>query len=284
VGGPVTYGWRPFASTVLVGDVTAGASNSDPGLSLAKATEEQFVADDVDDGTPEGAAKADAHVKEQVDTGVYNQSSVDRGNNTVAKEKDNKAAKPSASVEKMKTGYEEDIRKNGASMSTKLTENTSIGDFINKQPTLPNNKLGASPPQMGLTPEEIACNLSSLCKNVWEPIKARYPNAVMTNGLRTGSNIGAGAHGTGQAMDIQFNRSGGGSIPPDDYFAIAQWIRDNVEYDQLLLEYHTARGPLVAWIHTSIYAGTGIKAKENNRLLTFMNHKVYSPGLANLAN
>jgi hypothetical protein len=284
VGGPVTYGWRPFASTVLVGDVTAGASNSDPGLSLAKATEEQFVADDVDDGTPEGAAKADAHVKEQVDTGVYNQSSVDRGNNTVAKEKDNKAAKPSASVEKMKTGYEEDIRKNGASMSTKLTENTSIGDFINKQPTLPNNKLGAIPPQMGLTPEEIACNLSSLCKNVWEPIKARYPNAVMTNGLRTGSNIGAGAHGTGQAMDIQFNRSGGGSIPPDDYFAIAQWIRDNVEYDQLLLEYHTARGPLVAWIHTSIYAGTGIKAKENNRLLTFMNHKVYSPGLANLAN
>ncbi|NBW57895.1 hypothetical protein EBR43_09000 [bacterium] len=284
MGGPVTYGILPFASTVLVGDVTTGGSNSDSGLSLAKATEEQFVADDVDDGSPEGAAKADAHVKEQVDSGAYNQSSVNRGNNTVAKQADNKSPKSSPNVEKMKTGYEDSIQKNGAGLSTKLTDNTSIGDFINKQPAIPNNKLNAIPPQMGLTPEQIACNLSSLCKNVWEPIKARYPNAVMTNALRTGSNIGAGPHGTGQAMDIQFNRSGGGSIPPDDYFAIAQWVRDNIDYDQLLLEYNTGRGPLVAWIHASIYAGTGIKAKENSRLMTFMNHKAYGVGLYDLAN
>ena len=50
MGGPVTYGRLPFASTVLVGDVSAGASNFDPGLSLAIVEAQQFVADDNDDG------------------------------------------------------------------------------------------------------------------------------------------------------------------------------------------------------------------------------------------
>jgi hypothetical protein len=279
VGGPVTYGRLPFASTVLVGDVSAGASNNDPGLSLATVEAQQFVADDVDDGTPEGASKADAYIKEQVAAGVFNQSAIDKGNSTIAKETDNTAPKESGP---MAVDCEEIHRR--FTLSTKLTSNTTLGDFINKLPILPNNKLSAVPPQMGLKPDEIVCNLASLCTNVWEPIKARYPNAVMTNNLRTGSNIGAGPHGTGQATDLQFNRSGGGSISPSDYFAIAQWIRNNVKFDQLLLEYHTARGPLVAWIHVSIYAGTGKKVNPASRVMTFMNHRVYGSGLSNLAN
>jgi len=279
MGGPVTYGKPPFASTVLVGDVSAGASNNDPGLSLATVEAQQFVADDVDDGTPEGAAKADAYVKEQVAAGVFNQTAINKGNSTLAKETDNTAPKESGP---MAVDCEE--IHNGFTMATKLTPNITLKDFINKLPILPNNKLYAVPPQMGLNPDQIVCNLASLCKNVWEPIKARYPNAVMTNNLRTGGNIGAGPHGTGQATDIQFNRTGGGSISPGDYFAIAQWIRDNVKFDQLLLEYHTARGPLVAWIHVSIYAGTGKRVAPASRVMTFMNHRVYGRGLSNLAN
>jgi len=279
MGGPVTYGRLPFASTVLVGDVSAGASNNDPGLSLATVEAQQFVADDIDDGTPEGAAKANAYLKEQVAAGVFNQAAIDKGNSTVAKETD---GTPPKDPGPMAVDCEEIHRR--FTLSTKLTANTTLGDFINKLPVLPNNKISAVPPQMGLKPDEIVCNLASLCSNVWEPIKTRYPNAVMTNNLRTGSNIGAGPHGTGQATDLQFNRTGGGSIPPSDYFAIAQWIRDNVKFDQLLLEYHTARGPLVAWIHVSIYAGTGKKANTASRVMTFMNHRVYGTGLSNLAN
>jgi len=279
MGGQVSYGRFPFSFTVSVGNETSGESNNDPGISLATVEAQQFVADDIDDGTPEGSAKADAYMREQVAAGVFNQSAIDRGNSTIARETDTTAPKESGP---MAVDCEEIHR--GFTLSTRLTPNTTLGDFINKLPILPNNKLSAVPPQMGLKPDEIVCNLASLCKNVWEPIKTKYPNAVMTNNLRTGGNIGAGPHGTGQATDLQFNRTSGGSISPSDYFAIAQWIRDNVKFDQLLLEYHTARGPLVAWIHLSIYAGTGKRVNSASRVLTFMNHRLHSTGLSNLAN
>ncbi|NBP16706.1 hypothetical protein EBU95_20345 [bacterium] len=218
MGGLVSYGKFPFSFTVSVGDVTSGESNNDPGISLATVEAQQFVADDIDDGTPEGSAKADAYMKEQVAAGVFNQSAIDRGNSTIARETDTTAPKESGP---MAVDCEEIHR--GFTLSTRLTPNTTLGDFINKLPILPNNKLSAVPAQMGLKPDEIVCNLASLCKNVWEPIKTKYPNAVMTNNLRTGGNIGAGPHGTGQATDLQFIRTSGGSISPGDYFAIAQF-------------------------------------------------------------
>jgi hypothetical protein len=106
----------------------------------------------------------------------------------------------------------------------------------------------------------------------------------MTNSLRTGSAIGAGPHGTGQGMDIQFNTSSGISIAPADYFAIASWMKETIAYDQLILEYSTARGYTVAWIHCGIYAGTGKRVSPTNKVLTMMNHQIRAVGLANLAN
>ena len=81
-----------------------------------------------------------------------------------------------------------------------------------------------------------------------------------------------------------FNQSAGGSINPSEYFAIAQWVKDNVAYDQLLLEYTTTKGYITAWLHCSIYAGTGKQVNAASRVMTFMNHSVYGTGLQNLAN
>lgn len=288
MSGPVTYSELPFASTVTVGD-----SNSAPGtlgsiiprtgatpiVSAAAVNAAQVGMDDVDDGTPGGAARAKAYREAQVAAGVYKQSDLDKGDAIVAREIDSRPPPGIAGTQVDCTAIHESFN-----LNTLITPNVRLKEFIYDLPQIPNHKYRAVCPQMGLKADDIVCNLGNLCYNIWEPLKTRYPNAIITNNLRTGASIGAGPHGTGQGMDIQFNRSGGGSISPSDYFAIAQWMKDNISYDQLILEYATTGGALKAWIHCSVYFGTGLRVSPVNRVLTMMNHSLKSVGLANLAN
>jgi hypothetical protein len=281
MSGPVTYGVWPFASTVTVGDNTGGGGTggATPVISPGAATFAQTANDDLDDGTPAGKARAEAYVKEQIANGTFKQSDVDKGNNVVPREIDNR---PPPNI----TGTTVDCTAihQGFNLGTKITPTTTLKQFIYDYPAIPNHKYSSVPAQMGLTPDQIVCNLAHLCLNVWEPVKAKYPNVIMTNSLRTGSAVGAGPHGTGQGMDIQFVTSKGISIAPADYFAIASWMKENIAYDQIILEYSTQRGYTVAWIHCGIYAGTGKKVSATNKVLTMMNHQVRAVGLANLAN
>ena len=153
-----------------------------------------------------------------------------------------------------------------------LTENTSLANF-----TTGTALWGGGDPkwlkaQKELTVPQILTNLSNLAKNCWEPILAKYPNAIITNTFRQGES--QAQHGTGQAMDIQFK-----GIAPSDYFTIAQWIRDNVSFDQLLLE-KAANAP---WIHVSFWSGTGkrVADKPINRVATMIVGKPtsFTPGL-----
>ena len=64
--------------------------------------------------------------------------------------------------------------------------------------------------------------------NVLEPIKAQYPNVLVTNAFRNRS--GTSQHNTGNAVDLQFS-----GIPKSSYYDIAIWISENVPHDQLLL-------------------------------------------------
>lgn len=280
MGGPVSHSQWPYVSTVIVGDSNGTSPASGGGISIPATTadEKVFGIDDVDDGTPEGQQKANNYVNEQIKNGTYKQADVDKGNAKVPSQLDNTATTEKAGAPvncgNIHTQFD---------LSTLIGTSTTLGNFIKDYPAIPTYKYRSIPAQMGLQPDQIVCNLANLCINAWEPIKQQYPNVIMTNGLRTGSAIGGGCHGTGQAMDIQFSSTGGGgSIPPKDYFAIAQWVKNNIAFDQLLLEYSTSRGYLVAWLHISVYKDTGIKAKPANRILTFMNHRVANVGLANL--
>ena len=116
-------------------------------------------------------------------------------------------------------------------------------------------------------PQAVVNNLAALAQNCLEPIKAKYPTMLITNSYRHGSTIGGGAHGTGQACDLQFR-----GIPAHNYFDIAKWIEQNVPYDQLLLEYLPGK---TTWIHLSFalpglpYGGISTrKAKPQNILAT----------------
>ena len=121
----------------------------------------------------------------------------------------------------------------------------------------------------GLTDAQIACNLKCLAENSLDKIKAQYPNAFVTSGFRSGS--GTSQHTLGQAADLQFT-----GASKSDYYAIAQWIRDNVPFDQLLLEYKTTETKQ-PWIHISFVSGG-----NRNQVMTFMNHRKYDTGLHKL--
>jgi hypothetical protein len=144
-----------------------------------------------------------------------------------------------------------------------LTPNTPLSEFTTKTALWNNGPPGNSGkwlkaqtcqrtpgPVISVTVPQILNNLANLAKNTYEPIKAKYPNVFMTNSFRQGS--GEAQHGTGQACDLQFR---GAAFK--DYYDIAVWIRDNVPFNQLLIEYgKRASGPF-CWIHVAYWDGTG---------------------------
>jgi uncharacterized protein YcbK (DUF882 family) len=124
--------------------------------------------------------------------------------------------------------------------------------------------------QLGLSEQEIACNLKHLALNVLDPIKAQYPNMIVTSGFRRGS--GTSQHLKGQAVDMQFS-----GASKSDYYEIAQWIRSNIPHDQLLLEFKSL-GSKSPWLHVSLTKGT-----NRYQVMTFWNHAKYSSGLVDLS-
>jgi hypothetical protein len=152
------------------------------------------------------------------------------------------------------------------SFSTVLTPNgTTLATMI-KNVTFPRTiqQLALHSPSVS-GPGDIVNNLAALAQNIWEPVKAKYPNALMTNSYR--HNDPKSQHGSGQAMDLQFR-----GVAAHDYFDIAVWISKNIPYDQLLLEYLPSK---TVWVHVSYaipglpYGGKSIsKTKPVNKIAT----------------
>lgn len=121
--------------------------------------------------------------------------------------------------------------------------------------------------QAGLKDVEIACNLKAVATNVLEIIKIKYPDCIITSGLRSSEgSIATSQHPLGQAVDIQFMTK-----KSADYLEIAKYLSENIAFDQLILEYTTDRrvnGAPVTWIHISY-------SREGNRkqVFTMNNHK-----------
>lgn len=120
--------------------------------------------------------------------------------------------------------------------------------------------------QHGFTTGQIASNLRVLANTVLEPILAQYPSMIVTSGFRldTGSSK-ISQHELGQAVDLQFP-----GFEAADYHSIAQWIRDNCTFDQLILEYKTT-GSGTPWIHVSCNV-----AGNRGQVMTMMNSQPLS--------
>jgi hypothetical protein len=117
----------------------------------------------------------------------------------------------------------------------------------------------------GLTRAQLACNLKFLTTNALDRIKDRYPDMIVTSGFRPGEKSD---HGRGMAADMQFTKH-----KFSEYYEISLWIRDNVPFSQLLLEYETRSKGTISWIHIALNSNY---SKNPLPTATFKNHAVYA--------
>lgn len=108
--------------------------------------------------------------------------------------------------------------------------------------------------------DETIENLKLLCEKVLQPVREHFGKSVTVNsGYRSPeSNAAVGGsktsdHCKGQAADIEIN----GVANPD----LAQWIMDNLEYTQLILEFYTQGQPNSGWVHVS-YDPNSLRKQE----------------------
>lgn len=142
----------------------------------------------------------------------------------------------------------------------------NINDFISANYRLKDLTKGAVIPasQGGIKDVELACNLKALAENVLEPIKRKYPDVIITSGLRPFSGNPKSQHPLGQAVDMQFT-----SKSSSDYVAIAKELSGLIPFDQLILEYRTSvrrGGQPTTWIHVSF------SSKGNKKQVFTMNN------------
>ena len=150
-----------------------------------------------------------------------------------------------------------------------LSKNFTMAEFIKSDTA---TKLG-----IDNTPEgEHLENAKALFENVVQKVRDHFGPTVINSGYRSpelneavrGSKTSQHCHG--QAADIE--------VPGVANAEVAQWIVDNCEFDQVILEFYTPGIPDSGWVHVSY------KNPEENRksVLTAMKENgktVYKQGL-----
>lgn len=133
----------------------------------------------------------------------------------------------------------------------------------------------------GLTAGQIVANLKLLAVNVLDPVLDQYPGMRITNTWRddTGKYLTpTNQHPKGQAADLVFR-----SLPKSQYINIAQWIKNNVPFDQLLLEWRKEKNGIHHWIHVSYNSKGNRPRSDQTSVMTFVNDKRHDYGLVDLS-
>ena len=124
--------------------------------------------------------------------------------------------------------------------------------------------------------DEQLANLVALCECILQPVRDHFGKGVKVNsGLRTpevNAKVGGSKtsdHCKGMAADIE--------IPGVANAELAQWIAENLEYRQVILEFYTPGIPDSGWVHVSYNPADN---KKQVLTATKQNGKtVYLPGL-----
>lgn len=125
-------------------------------------------------------------------------------------------------------------------LELELTDHFTLGEML-KSETATKRKLTNHP-----TPTQLI-NLVRLCTNILEPVRNEHGPVRITSGFRIWTP--ASQHGLGEAADFEVT-----GVPN---LTVAKWIRDNLEFDQLILEAYT--GGNSGWIHCSYRKGRARK-------------------------
>lgn len=151
----------------------------------------------------------------------------------------------------------------------KLTENFSLAEMIKSDTAL---RL-----DMENEPDDDHIdNLKALCENVLQKVRDHYGKGVKVNsGFRhpdVNAKVGGSTtsdHCKGMAADIE--------IPGVANAELAEWIVENCDFRQVILEFYTPGIPDSGWVHVSYNPDDNKKQvltamKENGKT-------VYKPGL-----
>ena len=96
--------------------------------------------------------------------------------------------------------------------------------------------------------------LKALCENILQPVRDHFGRVKVTSGFRSvdlGLAIGSrqnSQHARAEAADFE--------CPGVDNVELADWIKRELPYDQLILEFYTPGEPNSGWIHCSYIEGT----------------------------
>ena len=96
--------------------------------------------------------------------------------------------------------------------------------------------------------------LKALCENILQPVRDHFGRVKVTSGFRSvdlciaiGSRRNS-QHAKAEAADFE--------CPGVDNVELADWIKRELPYDQLILEFYTPGEPNSGWIHCSYTEGT----------------------------
>ena len=116
-------------------------------------------------------------------------------------------------------------------------------------------------------------SLGDLCYEILEPVRAHFDKPVtITSGYRSEAlceAIGSkktSQHAKGQAVDFEI-----AGIPN---IKIAYWLQNNVDFDQLILEFYDKDDPAGGWVHISYH-----ESDSNRKQVLTYDGKKFENGL-----
>lgn len=151
----------------------------------------------------------------------------------------------------------------------KLSQNFTVAEFSKSQTAL---RLGIDNEPQGEHLEAA----KALFENVIQKVRDQFGPTTINSGYRgpeLNKAVGGSAtsqHCKGEACDIE--------VPGVANAEIAQWILDNLEFDQLILEFYTPGIPDSGWVHVS-YTTEGDNRKQVLTAMKENGKTVYKAGL-----
>ena len=104
---------------------------------------------------------------------------------------------------------------------------------------------------------DVVAKMQTLAEEVLQPVRDKFGPTVINSGYRCkklNTAIGGSKksqHCFGEAADIEVQ-----TISNRD---LAEWIKNNLDFDQLILEFYNGKDPSSGWVHVSY------KNKDDNR-------------------
>ena len=148
------------------------------------------------------------------------------------------------------------------------TKNFTLQEYIKSQ-TATRKGLDNTP-----GPEHLA-SATELFRNVVQNVRDKFGVTVINSGYRgpaLNEAVGGSSrsqHCKGEAVDIE--------CPGTSNYTVAKFIEDNLDYDQLILEFYTPGIPDSGWVHVS-YVSEGNR-KQSLTAMKENGKTVYKPGL-----